>query len=632
MFLESNLKLKGFVVNLFLFGSLLLSVYLTTLIHKDFVKEITSGNTEHIWTFGIITAVLLVIIIALSIAFSKNKKVQLADGELLQPQHLKAEQREQVMKGTFHTRNQRAFRKDKSGVLISRNVKLSTKKSYEHVLLLGPSGSGKSAQFFKPNLRNIDDTSIVVTDPKGELHLETSDFLEAKGYRVLHLNFNEPKKSNFYNLVENCHTDDDLMVLSDTLLQQADAQWGPLSRSLFLCFLYFSRDKGRTSLTEVLKIIGEAPKEMDDLEHFFSESPEAMTEFYQFQKTAGAGAFVGSVYATILQILGVFKYKQVEYLGSRSDFTPGDLRLEKTALFISYPESKSEVFQPFLSSFYYQLISQIKDHESMYEGNTGKKGLGVVFFCDEFANLGVVPALDIFLTTIRSKKMCMILGIQSFQQIRGRYKEKASIIFENCKTKLVLPGASGESAKFFSELVGEHEFDSYSFSTSEKSNLSLSQSKQKKSILSYDQIRRLKGNEVVCIFGNLRPFRDITNYYYLDDLAFKYEHETKLPEPLANFMFNSLRKFIPDKVKKEEKRVAAISEELRKQKQTETEKVQTLAKKRISPDPMERKEAREELQHQIEELKEPTQPSQELKTETKSKEDILHSLRNFTKE
>ena len=74
------------------------------------------------------------------------------------------------------------------------------------------------------------------------------------------------------------------MVLSDTLLQQADAQWGPLSRSLFLCFLYFSRDKGRTSLTEVLKIIGEAPKEMDDLEHFFSESPEAMTEFYQFQK------------------------------------------------------------------------------------------------------------------------------------------------------------------------------------------------------------------------------------------------------------------------------------------------------------------------------------------------------------
>ena len=177
--------------------------------------------------------------------------------------------------------------------------------------------------------------------------------------------------------------------------------------------------------------------------------------------------------------------------------------------------------------------------------------------------------------------MCMILGIQSFQQIRGRYKEKASIIFENCKTKLVLPGASGESAKFFSELVGEHEFDSYSFSTSEKSNLSLSQSKQKKSILSYDQIRRLKGNEVVCIFGNLRPFRDITNYYYLDDLAFKYEHETKLPEPLANFMFNSLRKFIPDKVKRGETRCSHFRR-ITKTKQTETEKVQTLAKKNLS--------------------------------------------------
>ncbi|WP_230090781.1 type IV secretory system conjugative DNA transfer family protein [Bacillus cereus] len=630
--MESNLKLKGFVVNLFLFGSLLLSVYLTTLIHKDFVKEITSGNTEHIWTFGIITAVLLFIIIALSVAFSKNKKVQLADGELLQPQHLKSEQREQYMKGTFHTRNQRTFKKDKSGILISRNVKLSTKKSYEHVLLLGPTGSGKSAQFFKPNLRNIDDTSLVVTDPKGELHLESKDFLEAKGYRVIHLNFNDPTKSSFYNLVENCHTDDDLMSLSDSLLEQAGGEWGPLSKSLFLCLLYLARDQGRTNLTEVLKILGEAPRDMDELETFFSESPEALTEFYQFQKTMGAGAFVGSVYATIIRVLGVFKYKQMEYLGSRSDFSPGDLRLEKTALFVSYPESKSEAFQPFLSSFYYQLLSQIKDHESMYEGNTGKKGLGVVFFCDEFANIGVIPALDIFLTTIRSKKMCMVLGIQSFQQVKQKYGEKASIILENCKCKLVLPGSSGDSAKAFSELVGEHEYDSYSFSTSDKSNLSLSQSKQKKSILSYDQIRRLKGNELVCIFGNLRPFRDLTNYYYMDDLAFKYAHETKLPEPIANFMFNNLRKIIPDKVKKEEKRVAAISEGLRKQKQTETEKVQTLAKKRISTDPVEREEAREELQHQIKELKEPTQPSQELKTETKSKEDVLHSLRNFTKE
>ncbi|CAM4296233.1 MULTISPECIES: type IV secretory system conjugative DNA transfer family protein [Bacillus] len=630
--MESNLKLKGFVVNLFLFGSLLLSIYLTTLIHKDFIKEITSGNTKHIWTFGIITAVLLFIIIALSVAFSKNRKVQLADGELLQPQHLKAEQREQYMKGTFHTRNQRTFKKDKSGILISRNVKLSTKKSYEHVLLLGPTGSGKSAQFFKPNLRNIDDTSLVVTDPKGELHLESKDFLEAKGYRVIHLNFNDPTKSSFYNLVENCHTDDDLMSLSDSLLEQAGGEWGPLSKSLFLCLLYLARDQGRTNLTEVLKILGEAPRDMDELETFFSESPEALTEFYQFQKTMGAGAFVGSVYATIIRVLGVFKYKQMEYLGSRSDFSPGDLRLEKTALFVSYPESKSEAFQPFLSSFYYQLLSQIKDHESMYEGNTGKKGLGVVFFCDEFANIGVIPALDIFLTTIRSKKMCMVLGIQSFQQVKQKYGEKASIILENCKCKLVLPGSSGESAKAFSELVGEHEYDSYSFSTSDKSNLSLSQSKQKKSILSYDQIRRLKGNETVCIFGNLRPFRDLTNYYYMDDLAFKYAHETKLPEPLANFMFNNLRKIIPDGVKKEEKRVAAISKKLREQKETETEKVQTLASKRISPIPEERKEAQIAYENQIKELKEPTQPLQELKTETESKEDVLHSLRNFMNE
>ena len=196
MFLESNLKLKGFVVNLFLFGSLLLSVYLTTLIHKDFVKEITSGNTEHIWTFGIITAVLLVIIIALSIAFSKIKSAT-CGRRVVAAATFKSRAKGASYEGDLSYSQPTSFQKGQKRCFNISECEIKHKKSYEHVLLLGPSGSGKSAQFFKPNLRNIDDTSIVVTDPKGELHLETSDFLEAKGYRVLHLNFNEPKSRIF---------------------------------------------------------------------------------------------------------------------------------------------------------------------------------------------------------------------------------------------------------------------------------------------------------------------------------------------------------------------------------------------------------------------------------------------------
>ena len=56
------------------------------------------------------------------------------------------------------------------GFSISRRIRLSAKSSYEHALVIGPTGSGKSSAFFIPNLLDLDGKhSAVVTDPKGEM-------------------------------------------------------------------------------------------------------------------------------------------------------------------------------------------------------------------------------------------------------------------------------------------------------------------------------------------------------------------------------------------------------------------------------------------------------------------------------
>lgn len=615
-----------------LIASLVSSFYVTQMIHTDFLKELIDRNFEHIQTFIIVAVIHIVLLVFLSIKLFRKKQRKLADGELLSWKDLKAEQDTQEAKGSFHTRNQRSFRKDKSGILISRNLKLSTKKSYEHVLLLGPTGSGKSAQFFKPSLRTIDNTSLIVTDPKGELHRDTKDFLEAKGYRVLHINFNtDPDEEVFshnYSLLGNCTDDSSVRKIGDSILANTEGEWGNLSKTLLLAFLFLERDMGEQSLNNVARNIGSFPDDLDELEAIFSASPEALLQFKQFRKTARGDGYVSSVYATIQSVMKVFEYDKVKQVDSKSDFSPGDLRTQKTALFLSYPTKDSKIYQPYLSSFYFQLISEIEAHPSMDESKPGKKGYGVVFYMDEFANIGIIPSFAEFLTTVRSKNMSFILGVQSIAQLKANYKDTFSILIENTKTRIALPGLIHETAKFFSDLVGEEEYNALSISSSAKSDVSTSESKQKKNVLSPDQIRRLPSNQLICVFNNLRPILDIVNYYYLDELDFKYKYEWKYPKFIATPLYKFLRKATPNGIQVEEERVKELAAKFKEKHEETKEKAHSISQKRISENPEERKEAQRIMKEEIQILKEEElKPQQPIKQQDQN--EILNSIKNL---
>ncbi|GAB6590104.1 hypothetical protein bcgnr5378_64170 [Bacillus cereus] len=520
--MEFESKIRLFMINIVLVFVVITSFYFTNNIHEEFLKELISLNFEHLFTFLMFFLLQIIPLGFLLYKYFSNRNRRLADSNLLRYKEINREQK-RARNSVFSPRNNRYYGKDKRAMSISRNVEITTKKSHEHIMLLGPTGSGKSASFFLPNLLKLDDVSIVITDPKAELHRKSGPTLEKKGYKVLHLNFNNPKRSSFYSLLGNAQSYDDVRKISDAILSNGKEQdeWGKLSKTLLEAFMFHEYDRGDKNITNVVKNM--AKMDMDDevgVEQFFRNSSEqAYLAFSQYKKTAKGESFVSSVYATIQGKMKVYEYDAVIEVGSKNDFTPGDLRNKKIALFVSYNEDDSDNYSAYLAAFYSQLFSQIKRDRSVDEAFGEATGLPVYFLLDEFANIGKIPSLDVLLSTIRSKKMSMVLGVQSFDQLKKNYKDTVNVIAENCKTKIVLGGATGESAETFSKLIGEEEYTNMSVSQGDKS-LSTSTSKNKKRIMSADQIRLLKTYELVCISDNLKPFIDDRKYYFFDNISY----------------------------------------------------------------------------------------------------------------
>ena len=76
----------------------------------------------------------------------------------------------------------------KDGIILAKeNCLPLDKRGNINVLVVGGSGSGKSASYVKPNVKNCLG-SYIFTDPKGELYDDTAGYLKERGYEIKLLN------------------------------------------------------------------------------------------------------------------------------------------------------------------------------------------------------------------------------------------------------------------------------------------------------------------------------------------------------------------------------------------------------------------------------------------------------------
>ena len=436
----------------------------------------------------------------------------------------------------------------KDGFTLSKNIRLSASKSYEHVAIIGPTGSGKSTSFFIPNLLDLDGThSAVVTDPKGELHDLTYSYLKSLGYNIIKLEPLNPEKNKFYynpllivedstqirEIAQLILTNGNKSVELSTGGSSGGAEWINMSIPLLTATFAYVKEFGKEkTINESIDII--LQDDLKTMEEKFKKCSKAYRQFLIFKASSGSERTLSSIKSVLTSNVQLFLDDKVEeftkspievnaignpVINMNKVFNPKLLREKPTILFVCVPETKSTYMMPLMSVFYSQVLDVCM---------TIKEGYPILFMLDEFANIGIIPSIANITATARSRKIGLSLGLQGVEQLKRNYGyENASDILNNLKTKVIFSGLTGESAQYVSDLAGVTTIETKSYSTNQGltnnaqdviSNVfggqNVSRSGVRRELITTDEVRRMDENEVLIIAHNKNPVRDNKNTYY----------------------------------------------------------------------------------------------------------------------
>ena len=397
----------------------------------------------------------------------------------------------------------------------------------KNVLVIGGSGSGKTRFYVKPNLMQMsENTSYVVTDPKGTILIEVGKMMVNGGYKIKVLNTINFKKSMHYNPFQYIRNERDILKLVNTIIANTKGEgeksgedfWVKAER-LYYCaligYIWYEAPEEEKNFSTLLEFINASEAREDDeefknavdllFEELEADEPNhfAVRQYKKYKLAAGKTA--KSILISCGARLAPFDIQELRELMSYDEMELDMLGDRKTAMFVIISDT-DDTFNFVVAIMYTQLFNLLCDKADDEHG--GRLPYHVRLLLDEFANIGQIPKFDKLIATIRSREISASIILQSQSQLKSIYKDAAETIIGNCDTTLFLGGKESSTLKEISETLGKETIDLFNTSDTRGQSRSYGLNYQKtgKELMTKDELAVMDGGKCILQLRGVRPF------------------------------------------------------------------------------------------------------------------------------
>ena len=417
---------------------------------------------------------------------------------------------------------------NKKGIILAEDNYLPVdKRGNVNVLVVGGSGSGKSASYSIPNaFQQLG--SYVFTDPKGELYDKTAGFLKANGYEIKVLNLVKPQNSDGYNPLMHISSEIDVDVIANTIVKGqkndtsgSDPFWDDSAEMLLKALIYYlmaTRPEEEQNLASCAELVRAANSNGGSnlLSELMSKLPydHPARMNYKSIEIAPEKTY-SSILSTLQSKLGKFDSKEIAELTSTDTINFEDIGNKKTAVYVISSDTHT-AYDFLLTIFFAQMIQQLYNYA---DDNGGQLKIPTYFILDEFANIGRVPDFDKKISTSRSRKISFSVILQNLDQLEAIYEKSYETIIGNCDTHVFLGSNSYKTVEYFSKALGEKTIERDSISINRdrqyfKTGQSTSDQVMARALMTPDELRRLDNDLCIIFEKGIKPVKANKFYYF----------------------------------------------------------------------------------------------------------------------
>lgn len=401
------------------------------------------------------------------------------------------------------------------------SYRMSQEDSFKNLALIAPTGSGKSTRFVIKNLLlTPKKSSVVVTDPSGELFQKTFKYMKKRGFNILVLNPSDIENSSKFNPCERFKTPGDIKRLAETLGFQNTIKkdyWITNAIAIIylaLLTLYFKDQIENTkdftiSNTRILinsyGVDGGKFKEL--AQRYLPDRYYREFETYLCMDDKNIQSILSSARVS----LDLWTDEDVCELTDTNSIDIEDLRDKNTVIYLICDESKIQYYSIFFNLFYSACFDYLIS-------NYNEESRPVFFLLDEFANIGRILDFEVIVTTLRKRKCSLSLILQDLSQLNVVYGEDKAktIINGGVASRLFFGGCGLETTEYVERMLGASTETEKVAQGGEKDDRFLISSK---ALLTRDQIRMLPKTKALFFSGNLKPMNfEMLPYWQDKDL------------------------------------------------------------------------------------------------------------------